>query len=209
MDDDVVVWNPNTGVNITTLKDTHDRDLCRIDSMKWGRDSKQLFTVLNSNIHIWCATTGERLSVINGHDLPIRDLVCSPINGYIATGSLDECIHIWNPITGEMVQTIEGYDDMISSISWSPDEKSIVLGSIRGMCRVLDVSTGKLLQTYSHLTNEIDSISWSPNGYSILILEKYSCGIHVLHDIRGLQKQSENVLKTVCEDVKNNIVSFF
>lgn len=57
-------------------------------------------------IHLWDASTGERLQSLTGHNGAVYDLDFDPSGRVLASASADETIKLWNVATGERLDTL-------------------------------------------------------------------------------------------------------
>ncbi len=163
---------PNTGVN----------------SMSFSPDGQILATVNGSfRVHLWHATTGERLQTIRGvarnnYLFMLDNVVFSPDGNTLAVGSRSNALFLSDVNTGKQLHTLieSGYGNGIKPpISFSPDGKILashiwtyVDGEAKRYLFLWDVNTGeKLLQilTEDKLSFTVSSISFSPDGSMLAI----------------------------------------
>jgi WD40 repeat protein len=98
-------------------------------------------------IEIFDQQTQQTRQILAGHFDRITDLVWSPDDQQLASGSIDRTIQVWDVETGELVHTLSGHSDSVNTIGWSHDGSKIFSSSIlqeSGEFFIWNTQTGQL-----------------------------------------------------------------
>ncbi|MBQ1191108.1 MAG: TIR domain-containing protein, partial [Bacteroidales bacterium] len=124
-DDNVIIWDANSGERLKTLKG-HSNS---VSSVCWSPDGRYLASgSLDSTLIIWDVTGGESFKTLEGHSDEVYSVCWSPDGKYLASGSggwngdreIAE-LFIWDANSGKKLKTLEGHSSGVKSVSWSPD----------------------------------------------------------------------------------------
>jgi len=135
-------------------------------------DSRHVVSGLDGGtIHVWNATTGEKVAGSLTEPTGIFFSVAfSPDGQRIVSSSSGQTIHVWNATTGENVAgSLTGHQDIVISVTFSPDGQRIVSGSLDGTIRMWNAMTGEIVASpYTGHTDWVTSVIFSPDGQRIV-----------------------------------------
>lgn len=161
-----------------------------VTTVAWSPDGKYIASGGNDGtIHIWEATTGNRIYIYAGHlhmvdnqaSATITALAWSPDGQRIAScGSYrpdptkDQflpTVQVWEALSGKLIVTYPGHNprdpthsNTTSAVSWSPDGKQIVsAGAFDNTAKIWNAQTGETVTIYVHLST-VSQAQWSPDG---------------------------------------------
>ena len=73
-----------------------------------------------------------------GHTASVKNVVFSPNEGILATGSQDKTVRLWDARTGRHIRTITGHTRMVRSVVFSPNGQTLATGSKDKTVRLWD-----------------------------------------------------------------------
>jgi RNA polymerase sigma factor (sigma-70 family) len=120
----------------------------------------------NHAIHLWDATTGKQLRVLEGHADMVRGLGFSADGKTLASGSggKDRTVRVWEVATGREIHRFQG--DLLgyrSRMSFSPDGKLLAWGGADGAVHVCDLEKGTEVRKLPGLSRT----AFSPDGKTV------------------------------------------
>ena len=130
-------------------------------------------------IQIWDANTGELLSNLEKHTLPVKALVFSPDSKTLASGDTGNRIRLWNVDTGTSHAIFKTSTGSFDALTFSPNGKFLASGSNDGKVRLWDATvkeqegSGMLGQYTPLLTirghkNRVSALAFSPDGKTLI-----------------------------------------
>ncbi|CAE6526615.1 unnamed protein product [Rhizoctonia solani] len=143
----------------------------RINSIVYSPDGAILVTGSDDcTVRAWNASTGETISIFEGHTAPVLSIACSrDMNGtLVVSGSADCGVFIFE-IGAATIRVVSGplngHNSPVTAVACSPDGSCAVSGSADGTICIWDTRTGHAVAKYpaSHLS-AISQISFSPSG---------------------------------------------
>ncbi len=154
-------------------------------SSRWGAssfsfDGKYIASTLFGDCHVWNASTGEEVTVLEGHLKNVTDVQFHPSKNMVITASEDRTAKIWNLPSGKEKISLQGYlndvDEKIlndgymywvafmNEIKLSPDGKYAAIGKMGNLAKLYDFYTGKPVQVFKGHEGIVISLDFSPNG---------------------------------------------
>ena len=117
---DILLWDPNTGVNFAELPRNHRG---RVGSLAFSPNGELLASGSHDRtIRIWDMETLDTLRVLKGHRYWISTLAFHPNREILATRSGPAgYIYLWNPNTGGRKFALTGHGGAVRSLVFSPD----------------------------------------------------------------------------------------
>ncbi len=174
--DSVFVWSTATAEVKRSMKARRGN----WGAASYSHDGKYIASTLFGDCHIWDASSGEELAVLEGHLKDITDIRFHPSKNLLITGSEDRTAKIWKVPSGEETLSLRGYlndvDEKILSdgymywvafmneIKLSPDGKYAAIGKMGNLARLYDFYTGKPVQVYRGHEGMVISLDFSPDG---------------------------------------------
>ena len=119
---------------------------------------------------MWNVSTGQRLTILEGHTDTVVSIAFSPDGGCLATGSRDKTAAIWDVSTGRKIRSLEVPPAEVRSVAFSPDGRWLATAS---SCDVVlwDVTAGRMRFAFSSSKvaepsrgDAVWSIAFSPDG---------------------------------------------
>ena len=200
-------------------------------------DGKKIVTTNIEYIaKIWDADTGKELQKLDAevgnnegayegqYSSKLTSSAFSPDGKKIVTSSWDTIARIWDVETGKELQTLKGHSAQVRSVNFSPDGKNIVTAAHDGTARIWDAESGKELQKLVHSRAIGDTVvpwirasaAFSPDGGKIVTHIRNPDNIiriwdsdtgKKLHDLRGLQNQTGNVVSAFFSPDSKRVIS--
>jgi hypothetical protein len=104
----IVLWNPDTGQQMGTIKG-HGKG---ITDVAFSRDAKLIASAGSDNtIKIWDVASQRELRTLTGHTANIESMDFSPDGKLLASASDDGSTFLWDTTTGEHLLTLISLDD--------------------------------------------------------------------------------------------------
>jgi len=140
-----------------------------VGALAWSPDSKRMASGGNDKrVHIWDATTGEKIVTYRGHSNQISSVAWSPDGVYIASAGYNEkTVRIWNAATGHTNSIYLGHASTVRTVAWSPNGMLIASGSNDKTVHLWEAATRRRIFTYQGHTEKITTVAWSPDGTHI------------------------------------------
>ena len=118
----------------------------------------------NGDIHVWDASTGKFIKVLEGHSSVVRSIAFSSDGNLLASGSDDTTIRLWSIKTLECVSIYKEHNRFAFSVAFSPDGKLLASGSNDTTICLWNVTSHKLIHTFRGHKRLVSSVAFSPNG---------------------------------------------
>ena len=116
----------------------------------------------DGSMRVWDMETGEEISVLAGHELPITSVAVTP-DGRLITGSWDNTALLWDTQTGEEIRVLAAHRGEVHSIAVTPDGR-LVTGSFDGTARLWDIESGEEIRAFTGHGSEVTSVAVTPDG---------------------------------------------
>lgn len=151
----VTVWDANDGSEITSI----DQGTV-VNDVAFDTDGTSVATVGSaSSAYLWDATSGERLSVLEGHTGPIHAVDFSPEGQEVVTASADGTARIWNVSLARQ----EAEQDRVSGLS--PQGPWWLLAGMNGLWVVNTDGSGATRISGHDFGYDVDITGWAaPRG---------------------------------------------
>jgi WD40 repeat protein len=112
---------------------------------------------------VWNASTGQSVSILEGHEQAIRSAAFSRDGTRLVTASLSA--RVWETSTGDELAVLEGHRRRVNSAAFSPDGALVVTASADGTARVWDPrAEEKQLVVLRGHRGGVGAAAFSPDG---------------------------------------------
>jgi RNA polymerase sigma factor (sigma-70 family) len=159
---DVVLWDPDAGKDVRTLKGPHNE----VSAVAFSPDSQHVAAASHygSTVFLWEVATGKRLDGQTGHEAGhITRLAYSADGRTVTSYSADQTVRQWDPVTGRQARLINTPDTAARAACLAPDGKSVACVSWAGHLRVLDLE-GKELRRWKAHEGQVTVVAYAPGG---------------------------------------------
>jgi eukaryotic-like serine/threonine-protein kinase len=160
----LVLWDPNTGGEITAWRG-HTRV---VNGLFWSWDGRRLLsadvggTIKSWSTDTWRETATLQLSPPSSGEASAK--TWSPDGRRLASASSDGTVKIWDAGTGTALATLRGHTRGANGVCWSPDGRRLASASSDGTIKLWDAGTGTATATLEGPTAGVFAVSWSPDG---------------------------------------------
>jgi WD40 repeat protein/Flp pilus assembly protein TadD len=127
----VSLWDVSTARPMRTF-------VTRATHLAFSPDGRQLAIATPlATIQIWEASTGRRLSTLDGHDAAITCLAFSPERGStrLASAGQDHIVKVWDVTTGKAVHVFAEHREPVLAVAFSPSGHMLTAGDRHGIVR--------------------------------------------------------------------------
>jgi WD40 repeat protein len=106
----------------------------------WSPDGRLATGSHDRTARIWDADNGSELTVLRGHDEPVRAVAWSPDGRRLATASSDRTARIWDAESGAEIIVVGVHAKGVEIVSWSSDGNRIASASRDRTSRIWDAT---------------------------------------------------------------------
>jgi WD40 repeat protein len=156
-DDDVGLWDLQTGKQIQSLKG-HSTE---VTHLAFSADSKTIATVSEDSAKVWEVETGKELRTLKG--LSLAFVAFSDDGRLLTADRQGKAIRLWDVRTGNELTTISLNNDLVVPLKLGADGAALVGISLSGSVTLFDVKSGKTLASFVAL-DERDWVAFTPDG---------------------------------------------
>lgn len=93
-------------------------------------------------IFVWCMKTGRLIEVLSGHEGPISELVFSPSQPLLTSGSWDKTVRLWNMYDSKVSWETLNLGSDVLTVSVRPDGAQVAVASLDCQITFFDLKTG-------------------------------------------------------------------
>jgi WD40 repeat protein len=159
------VWDTMTGRPMSVL---HPLGPGPVSVMAFDPSGSRVVTASRSEVQIWDASNGRRLSTLTGHRGLVRSAEWSPDGAKVVTASHDLTARIWNANTGEVSQVLGGHEAGLTTATFSSNGQWVLTAASDGTVRVWDAQTGHELARRHLHTKPVSAAAFSPDGTQVI-----------------------------------------
>ena len=163
--DCAIVWNVEKQVEELVLRNKFNNafvSVCATVKQDYILTANQN----ESTVNIYNFTNGELVKQLDDHEDQVNDVVVTPDDKYIVSGSSDRRILIWTLLPGKIFSTVpfellwnlQGHSGAVTTVLVTPKITHIVSGSADKQLRVWDFHSGECVQTLTGHTFGIDKV---------------------------------------------------
>jgi eukaryotic-like serine/threonine-protein kinase len=133
----------------------------------WSPDGTRLVAGgRDGRVHVWDSASGEKLRVLQVHELPLRTVAFSSDGTRLAAWEAGGKITIWNVQTGTLVAEVVHPGDVTEG-AWSPDDRLLASGHGDGTVTFSETRTGAPIVSLQAHADSIYDLAWSPDSRRI------------------------------------------
>ncbi|KAL5736951.1 hypothetical protein ACOSQ2_031739 [Xanthoceras sorbifolium] len=135
-------------------------------SVAWSPDGRRLACgSMDGTISIFDVARAKFLHHLEGHSMPVRSLVYSPIDARVLFSASDDThVHMYDAEGKTLVGAMSGHTSWVLSVDASPDGTGIATGSSDKTVRLWDLGMRAAVQTMSNHTDQVWGVSFRPPG---------------------------------------------
>ncbi|KAI9354174.1 WD40-repeat-containing domain protein [Pilaira anomala] len=186
-DNNVIVWNLETGTKVHTLKGHTMKVYCvSIDAKRRHCISGSL----DASVRIWGLDDGECKFVLQGHSILVGLL--GLVDDCLVSAAADATLRIWDPSNGDRLQILAGVTGHQGPItSFQHDRHKIISGSEGGV-KMWDTQTGELLHDLVEGATSIWRVSFDERRCIAAVKNENKTQLVVLdYGVHGLEGEDE------------------
>ncbi|XP_012076991.2 WD repeat-containing protein VIP3 [Jatropha curcas] len=133
-------------------------------SVAWSPDGRRLACgLMDGTISIFDVARAKFLHHLEGHFMPVRSLVYSPIDPRVLfSASDDNHVHMYDAEGKSLVTAMSGHAGWVLSVDASPDGAAIATGSSDRTVRLWDLNMRAAVQTMSNHTDQVWGVAFQP-----------------------------------------------
>ena len=106
---------------------------------------RRLIEIEGNVVKLWSASTGRPVSLLGGHEYPVRSVAFSPTGSLVATGADDGSARVWDAATGNPMMELRGSGGAITSVAFAASGRFLITGAADGSVRIWSVTAGRTL----------------------------------------------------------------
>ncbi|KAL5708180.1 WD repeat-containing protein vip3 [Ranunculus cassubicifolius] len=135
-------------------------------SVAWSLDGKRLACgSMDGTISVFDPLRNKFLHNLDGHFMPVRSLVFSPIDTRVLYSASDDAhVHIYDAEAKGLIGAMSGHSSWVLSMDVSPDGLALATGSSDRTVRLWDLSMRAAVQTMSNHADQVWGVAFRPLG---------------------------------------------
>jgi WD repeat-containing protein 61 len=135
-------------------------------SVAWSPDGRLLACgSMDGTIAVYDAVRMKFLHHLEGHHMPVRSMVFSPVDPHVLFTACDDChVHIYDAREKGLVGAMSGHASWVLSIDASPDGLAVATGSSDRTVRLWDLNMRTSVQTMSNHSDQVWAVAFRPPG---------------------------------------------
>lgn len=135
-------------------------------SVAWSPDGKRLACgSMDGTICVFDVHRAKFLHHLEGHFMPVRSLVYSPLDSRVLFSACDDThVHMYDAEGKNLVASMSGHSSWVLSVDASPDGSAIATGSSDRSVRLWDLTMRASLQTMTSHSDQVWSVAFRPPG---------------------------------------------
>ncbi|XP_010261999.1 PREDICTED: WD repeat-containing protein VIP3 [Nelumbo nucifera] len=135
-------------------------------SVAWSPDGRRLACgSMDGTISIFDVARAKFLHHLEGHFMPVRSLVYSPIDERVLFSASDDAhVHMYDAEGKTLVGAMSGHASWVLSLDVSPDGAALATGSSDRTVRLWDLNMRAAVQTMSNHTDQVWGVAFRPPG---------------------------------------------
>ncbi|CAN8326517.1 unnamed protein product [Cochlearia groenlandica] len=135
-------------------------------SVAWSPNGKRLACgSMDGTICVFDVERSKLLHQLEGHNMPVRSLVFSPVDPRLLfSGSDDGHVNMYDAEGKTLIGSMSGHTSWVLSVDASPDGGAIATGSSDRTVKLWDLKMRAAIQTMSNHNDQVWSVAFRPPG---------------------------------------------
>ncbi|KAK6944782.1 Anaphase-promoting complex subunit 4, WD40 domain [Dillenia turbinata] len=135
-------------------------------SVAWSPDGRRIACgSMDGTISVFDVARAKFLHHLEGHFMPVRSLVYSPIDSRVLFSASDDAhVHMYDAEGKSLIGAMSGHSSWVLSVDVSPEGAAIATGSSDRTVRLWDLSMRAAVQTMSNHTDHVWAVAFRPPG---------------------------------------------
>lgn len=135
-------------------------------AVAWSVDGKLVAcSTMDGTVAVFDVPRGKLLHVLEGHNMPVRSLVFSPVSPWVLfTASDDKHVRMYDAKNNSLICAMSGHGSWVLSVDVSPDGLALATGSSDRTVRLWELSTRASVQTITDHTDQVWGVAFRPPG---------------------------------------------
>ncbi|KAJ9688063.1 hypothetical protein PVL29_014020 [Vitis rotundifolia] len=135
-------------------------------SVAWSPDGRRLACgSMDGTISIFDVNRAKFLHHLEGHYMPVRSLVYSPVDPRVLFSASDDShVHMYDAEGKSLIGAMSGHASWVLSVDVSPDGAAIATGSSDKTVRLWDLNMRAAVQTMSNHADQVWGVAFRPPG---------------------------------------------
>lgn len=118
---------------------------------------------MDGTISVFDVPRAKFLHHLEGHFMPVRSLVYSPVDSrVIFSGSDDAHVHMYDAVGKSLINAMSGHASWVLSVDASPDGATIATGSSDKTVRLWDLKMRAALQKLDNHSDQVWAVAFRP-----------------------------------------------
>ncbi|XP_078435852.1 transducin/WD40 repeat-like superfamily protein [Wolffia australiana] len=135
-------------------------------SVAWSADGRRLACgSMDGTIAVFDVARGKLLHQLDGHFMPVRSLVYSPMDSRVLFSASDDAhVHIYDAEGKSLVGAMAGHASWVLSVDASPDGGAVATGSSDRTVKLWDIKMRAAVQTMGTHGDPVWGVAFRPPG---------------------------------------------
>lgn len=137
------------------------------------------------------------VGILREHKTAVSQVIISPDNKKIVSGTEDSMIYIWETNSGNLLYTLEAHSGRVNALAITPNSNLLVSGDADGTLNFWSLKKGVLLDSLTVHTGAITTIAISPNGQLLATGGEDNCIL--IWSLKN--KELQHIIVNVAEEI--------
>ncbi|XP_022147613.1 WD repeat-containing protein VIP3 [Momordica charantia] len=135
-------------------------------SVAWSVDGRRLACgSMDGTISIFDVARAKFLHHLEGHFMPVRSLVYSPVEPRLLFSASDDAhVHMYDAEGKTLIGAMSGHSSWVLSVDASPDGAAVATGSSDRTVRLWDLNMRTAVQTMTNHSDQVWGVAFRPPG---------------------------------------------